>query len=266
MAAGIRNMTRVSFAELAWNWLQSELDNWSCAGKTAQFWWRDDDAIEVSRELEKLVALSDSTRIPLSLAVIPASLKPGLASYLRGRERISVLQHGYAHVSHAATGARKIELGGSRDLDEIVAELEQGFGILTNHFGDSFQTALTPPWNRIDERLPTRLPGIGIVGISTARARRKASPVAGLLQVNTHLDPINWRHAGGFIGVYPAIAILVQHLVSKRFGYRDASEPTGILTHHLVQNDATWRFVADLLHFLSRHPAAVFVGASDIWG
>ncbi len=266
MAAGAGSVTGVSFSEQAWRWLQSELDNWSRIGKTAQFWWRDDDAIEASLELEKLVALSDSAGVPLSLAVIPASLKPGLAFYLRGRERITVLQHGYSHVNHAAAGARKIELGGSRDLDEIVAELEQGFGILSNHFGDTFITALTPPWNRIDERLPARLPGIGIGGISTTRARRKACPVAGLLQVNTHLDPVNWSRFGGFIGVYPAIAILVQHLVSKRFGYRDANEPTGILTHHLVQNDATWRFVADLLHFLSRHPAAAFVSASDIWG
>jgi hypothetical protein len=86
-----------------------------------------------------------------------------------------------------------------------------------------------------------------------------------LLQVNTHLDPVDWRHRRGFIGVYPAIAILVQHLAARRSGYRDNAEPTGILSHHLVQNDAVWRFLDDLLVFLRDHPAVSWVDAPSIW-
>ena len=83
--------------------------------------------------------------------------------------------------------------------------------------------------------------------------------------MNVHLDPINWPRQAGFVGVYPAIAVLVQHLVARRSGYRDAAEPTGILSHHLVQNEATWLFLDNLLGFLSRHPAVRFVDAGDIW-
>ena len=79
------------------------------------------------------------------------------------------------------------------------------------------------------------------------------------------MDPINWRHDGGFLGVYPAIAILVQHLIARRSGYRDIDEPSGILSHHLAQNDATWRFLDDLLQFLNEHPAVGFVAADSIW-
>ena len=33
----------------------------------------------------------------------------------------------------------------------------------------------------------------------------------------------------------------------------------------MVQNDATWRFLDNLLQFLSAHPAADFIDARDIW-
>jgi hypothetical protein len=97
------------------------------------------------------------------------------------------------------------------------------------------------------------------------KARRGACPAPGLLQVNAHLDPIDWRRDGGFLGVYPSLAILVQHLSAKRTGYRDAAEPTGILSHHLVQNEAVWHFLDELLQFLDAHPAVEFIGAEDIW-
>jgi len=83
--------------------------------------------------------------------------------------------------------------------------------------------------------------------------------------VNSHLDPINWRHKGGFVGLYPAIAVLIQHLVARRSGYRDIDEPTGLLSHHLVQNEAVWRFLDDLLALLGAHPAVNWIDAPSIW-
>ena len=230
-----------TFSARAWQWLGRELDAWVIEGHAARFWWRDDDATEPSSALSKLAGLSDSLNIPLALAVIPSLLKPELIDFLRNRALISVLQHGYAHENHAAPGQRKLELGGTRATVKLIADLKQGYQTLEQHFADRFDPVLVPPWNRI------------------------AYPAPGLLQVNTHLDPVNWRHTGGFIGVYPAIAILIQHLIAKRTGYRDRDEPTGILTHHLVQNDAVWRFLEDLLQFLSNHPAVGWLDSTTIW-
>ncbi len=249
----------------AWSWLGRELDRWSDSGRCADFWWRDDDAVEPGAELERLLQLSESRASPLSLAVIPAGLKPQLADWLQDYPRVSVLQHGYSHQSHASPGARKLELGGSRATALLLADLKNGFQVMHQRFGARFTPVLVPPWNRIDERVLTRLADLGFVGISTMRVRRKASPAPGLLQVNTHLDPVNWRHQRGFIGLYPAIAILVQHLAARRSGYRDIAEPTGILSHHLVHNDAVWRFLGDLLDFLRDHPAVNWVDAPTIW-
>ena len=249
----------------AWQWLGRELDAWADEGHTANFWWRDDDATEPSGALDKLAGLSDNLNIPLALAVIPSRLKPELIDFLRNRALISVLQHGYAHENHAAPRQRKLELGGTRTTVKLITDLEKGYLALEQYFAERFDPVLVPPWNRIDSKLLSRLGEIGFTGISTMKVRRQAYPAPGILQVNTHLDPINWRHTGGFIGVYPAIAILIQHLIAKRTGYRDHDEPTGILTHHLVQNDAVWRFLEDLLQFLCNHPAAAWLDSTTIW-
>jgi hypothetical protein len=252
-------------AEQAWRWLGTELDRWAEAGNRAHFWWRDDDAALADARLQRLAALSTKLRIPLSLAVIPARMQADLVELIYGEPALSVLQHGFAHRNHAAPGQRKLELGGTRPEARIIADLEQGRQCLEQSFGDRFLPVLVPPWNRIDGNILSCLPQIGFAGISATKARRRAFPAPALLQVNTHLDPLNWRRGGGFIGVYPAIAILIQHLVAKRSGYRDEDEPSGILSHHLAHNEAAWQFLEDLLQFLSRHPAVNFVDAVAIW-
>ena len=254
-----------TLATRAWQWLGSELDAWAEQDNSANFWWRDDDATEPTQDLARLVNLSETKAVPLALAVIPGKLKPGLQDFLNHRHLISVLQHGYMHDNNAMPGQRKLELGGNRDHNRLMTDLKLGREILRQHFHDRFVPVLVPPWNRIDSALVSRLNDLNFAGISTMKVRRNAYPAADLLQVNTHLDPVNWRHNGGFIGVYPAIAILIQHLQAKRTGYRDAEEPTGILTHHQAQNEAVWRFIEELLQFLSRQPAVSWLDAPAIW-
>ena len=254
-----------TLATEAWQWLDRELDTWADTDQTANFWWRDDDATEPGVALEKLIGLGNNWNIPLALAVIPIGLKPELVDFLRDGSLTCVFQHGFTHENHAAPGQRKLELGGTQTIEKSIADLERGYQILHEHFSARFKPVLVPPWNRIDDKLVAHLPEIGFTGISTMKVCRNAYPAPGLRQVNTHLDPVNWRHQGGFIGVYPAIAILVQHLIAKRLGYRDYNEPTGILTHHLAQNEAVWQFLEDLMQFLSEHPAATWLDASTIW-
>lgn len=249
----------------AWGWLQRELDVWGERELQADFWWRDDDAVAASPQLERLMQIGDRHGVPLSLAVIPASLQQTLPKLLQSHRQISVLQHGYSHQSHARPGHLKLELGGERDPAHTLADLRLGQQVLQDHFGARFTPVLVPPWNRIDPSVVLALPGLGFTGISTMRVRRRASPAPGLLQVNAHLDPVNWRQQRGFIGLYPSIAILVQHLLARRSGYRDFAEPTGILSHHLAQNDAVWHFLDDLFNFLEQHPAACWRSAESIW-
>ena len=252
-------------AEAAWSWLGRELDSWGETGLTAAFWWRDDDATAATPELERLLDIAGSTEVPLALAAIPARLEDGLAARLETCANIDVLQHGFAHLSHARAGALNLELGGARPRDLLLRDLGAGREILQQAFGARFLPVMVPPWNRVDSDVVTDLPAIGLYGLSTMRVRKSAHPAPGLLQVNAHLDPVHWRHERGFIGTWLAIAILVQHLRARRCGYRDADEPTGLLTHHLVQDETVWRFCARLVEFVHAHPAAEWVRADAIW-
>ena len=249
----------------AWSWLHKELDAWGESGMQADFWWRDDDAVASTPQLERLLALGQRHQVPIALAVIPDSLHESLPGTLENHHRVSVLQHGYAHRNHAHPGQRKLELGGDYPLTRARDELGRGRDILRDAFAARFVQVMVPPWNRIDSTVQQLLPEIGFSGISAMRVRREAYPGPGLFRVNAHLDPVHWRHQRGFIGHYPAVAILVQHLLARRTGYRDADEPTGILSHHLAQNDAVWRFLDELAGFIHAHPAATWRGADSIW-
>jgi len=248
-----------------WDILLEELDNWHSTGRQATFWWRDDDATAASTELETLDKLSQDFNLPLSLAVIPAQLQDSLVDYLAQSSHISVLQHGYAHQSHAAPGAKKIEIGGARDSDAIAAELDRGRDILEQAFGAQFIKVLVPPWNRIEPRTYTAISQSGLVGLSSMWARIEAYPAAGLQQVNCHLDPVNWREDRGFIEESKAIEAIQLHLLGRRAGILDGNEPTGILTHHLDQSADVWDFCRRLFLCLNRHPATQWLDAKTIW-
>ena len=254
------------FSTDAWAMLRNELDLWSDSRDSASFWWRDDDAAEETTPLHTLDALSQELEIPVALSVIPARLQGTLPLYLHKRPHFTVLQHGFSHSSYAPKGAKKIEIGGDRSTEAIQSELSTGCVQLTQAFGDQFQAVLVPPWNRIESRTYSALVSAGFSGLSSMWARTAAYPLEGLLQVNTHLDPINWRHDRGFIGEIPALTQIHDHLHARRTGALDRAEPTGILTHHLSQSDEVWTFVRDLMKQLSRHPAVHWLDAGEIWG
>jgi hypothetical protein len=204
-------------------------------------------------------------KIPVSLAVIPAELKSSLPQFTRQRDNIVVIQHGYSHCSYAASGAKKIELGGERSTDEIQTELYAGRKRLDRAFGEQFIPVIAPPWNRIEPRTYPALVAAGFSGLSSMWARKSACPFTGLLQVNTHLDPVNWRRDRGFIGDTDAIEQILRHLSARRLERADIAEPSGILTHHLNQNDKVWEFCGTLYEMLNQHPAVQWLSAREIW-
>ena len=53
--------------------LARELDSWAEAGRVARFWWRDDDAIEPTPALSRLLDLGDTHGIEVAVAVVPAT-------------------------------------------------------------------------------------------------------------------------------------------------------------------------------------------------
>ncbi|WP_282604799.1 polysaccharide deacetylase family protein [Pelagibius sp. Alg239-R121] len=257
-----------------WDGLRQELGAWQQAGLNATFWWRDDDAVAPSAALERLLALSLKHSAGLALAVIPEQCETALAKYLAdwtGAEtaEISVLQHGIAHRNTAPEGEKKTELSAAASIEETIEQLTAGRHRLQTLFGERMLPVLVPPWNRITPELVPRLRDGGFTGLSTYKARKQTFPAPGLLQVNTHADLLRWKPERGFLGETEALALLCDHLHARRaaFARTDSAhcslEATGILTHHLVHDSASWDFLDKLLEFLSLHPATKLLAPSE---
>jgi len=244
-----------------------ELDAWGNASRVATLWWRDDDAAEDTYALRRLLALAEAHAAPVALAAIPAQVKPSLTDALRSTRFAAILQHGFAHINHAprGEGAGAWELGAHRPKAQILDELQRGKDILAAQFGPRFVPAVTPPWNRIDAGLFTELSRVGFIGVSAFGARAAKHPVEGFIQANCHIDIVKWKRDRQFIGTARAVADIVAHLAARREARSDPDEPTGILTHHLVLDDAAWEFFDALTQKLNAHSAARWLTAADIF-
>ncbi|MBC8158021.1 MAG: polysaccharide deacetylase family protein [Alphaproteobacteria bacterium] len=247
-----------------WQELDRELEEWRRVGREATLWWRDDDATEPSPMLDRLTGLSETYAVPVALAVVPAEIKPSLFTRLAAAENCTVVQHGYGHTNNAPDGEKKAEFGPHRNQDEMLGELTEGAKMMQGF--DRAYPALTPPWNRIDLSLFDALADLGFCAVSTFGPRKTACPAHGIRQVNTHVDPVSWHGGRAFAGEETALAQLCGHLAARRNGTVDADEPTGLLTHHLICDDAGWDFIEALFTRTINHPAASWLNTKEAFG
>ncbi len=253
---------------MKWPDLMAEFDCWEAAGKVATLWWRDDDAVIPTARLGCLLSIASG--VPLSLAVIPADaqqeLAQWLAQYLQSAPKasVAVFQHGWRHRNHSGVG-KKSEFPGERPRPEVAYELAAGRARLTDLFGTRAQPVLVPPWNRFDGSLFSLLAGAGLSGISRAGPRSAAPRAPGVIEVNIHVDLVDWKGSRGFVGEDAALGGLVQHLRARRLCAVCADEPTGILTHHLIQDGATDAFLDRLTAVSLAHTAVLWLDAGEIF-
>ncbi|WP_171235395.1 polysaccharide deacetylase family protein [Ruegeria sp. HKCCA6837] len=242
-----------------WHPLDTELDLWRVSGLSFPLWWRDDDAIAPTPQLDRLADLSSQLDVPLHLAVIPNGATPALAEYIADRPSLIPVVHGWAHVNHAPEGEKKAEFQLHRPLDQMVDDAKAGMARLGDLFGDDMRPMFVPPWNRIAPEIAAQLPDLGFRILSTATPRKTPFPAPGLEQINTHLDPIDWRGTRSLINPDILIKQTVDLLRDRREGRADNAEPFGILTHHLVHDQDIWTFTEALLRKLLNGPATVWV-------
>lgn len=246
----------------AWQSLGSELARWRDVGRTADFWWRDDDAGAASPALERLLSLARESSVPLALAVIPANSDAALLAGLD--PGVTVLQHGTDHVNRAAAGEKKTEFPAAEPVSAAIARLSPSFSALRARAGKRFLPVLAPPWNRLPAQLVPRLRSIGYSGFSQYGARRAAEPSPGLKQVNTHVDLIAWKAGRAFVGEDEALGLAVRHLEARRSGAEDPAEPTGLLTHHACHDEAAWSFLVRMFAF-TREAGALWRKAAELF-
>ena len=235
-----------------WPDLAAELDRWGEAGRVAALWWRDDDAVAATPELARLLRLAGPA--PVALAVIPALAGPDLAEALCGAPAIAVLQHGWRHANHARSG-KKSEYPQDRPAAAVAAEMASGRARLNQLFGRRALPVLVPPWNRFAPELLSALGEVGMAALSTMAGQRPHHLPAGIAALDVHVDLVDWRGDRGFVGTGAALGRLAGWLRAQRLGMV-GDAPIGILTHHLVMDDATAAFLDCLVALVGNHAGA----------
>ncbi|NKB79419.1 polysaccharide deacetylase family protein [Ochrobactrum daejeonense] len=235
------------------------MERWAHNGRVARFWLRDDDAVDPTPALDRLINLSDRYRVPVALAVIPESTGQELALHLSGKNLVTVAVHGWSHESHAAPGRKKQELGPERPLATVLRQLETGLSKLETLYGRQLSPVLVPPWNRIDQDIRVELRKSGFRALSvfgTAKTEPGEIPC-----INTHVDLMDWHGTRGCRPHGDLVADIVTQM-KQRFDNDD--EPIGILAHHLVHDDAAWAFLNALFEITTTKPGIAWKNLPDL--
>lgn len=231
--------------------LIAHLDWFTERGLTARFWWRDDDAVEPTPALDRLLGIANTYKVEVGLAVIPKLATKELAQRLRGEPHAKVLQHGWRHKNFQRKdfGEKAAEFGSGRDPAEAIEELRQGKARLEALFADAFVPALVPPWNRMTPEIARGAKAIGLTGLSGFNWFH--APDRHRLQ--THIDMIKWKKGRRFIG-WPAATMRFDLQMTRR--RNSPAEPIGILSHHLAMDDGSFWFLEEVLAIAAAHPGA----------
>ncbi|MBZ6076309.1 glycosyltransferase [Microvirga puerhi] len=251
-------------ARLDWSPLSDALHRARDRGCPIRFWWRDDDAVARTPQLDRLLALAGRYQAGLGIACVPAGLEPSLAKSLRGAEGAFALVHGSSHANHAPHGEKKAEFGAHRPVTEMAKEVAEGLGRSAAMLGDRLLPVFVPPWNRITPTLVENLPQAGYRAISIFKDRTTARTAEGLAIVNTHVDPIDWHGSRSLSDPLGLIRNLTDAVERRVSGAADPEEPIGFLTHHLVHDEKVWTFCENLLVYLSRNNES-FVAIDELF-
>lgn len=200
-----------------------------------QFWWRDDDAEVSSPALDRLLALSTDTGVPVGLAVIPGHLEQSLATHLSAANDVDVLVHGWIHKNHAPKGDPASEYPLSRHIDDVRGELAHSLAVLHEAFPQKTLPVFVPPWNRLPAEFEDLLVECGYVGLSGASGNSLQNPgTASLRRAHCDLNIVVKPGAGCGADIRGAAFVAK----SIRAGERG---PFGVVTHHRLFDDATWK-------------------------
>jgi hypothetical protein len=238
--------------------VEEELDAWTHSHRTAALWWRDDDAVESTPALDRLLGISADLGVSVALAVIPAEVDESLARAIRGRE-VAILQHGWDHTDHAPVGDYKAELAAGRDPVEVRQQLARGWDRLVPLFEDRLLPVLVPPFNQMAPELAEVVSAayqfVSIVSDFDALRVRS---------VNVHCEIVDSKTGAAASEEIVALQ-LATALKLRRYHLVNARRPIGILTHHLVHTIAEWSLLTSLLTRLRAHKAVSFPPLTEIF-
>ncbi|MGB7286224.1 MAG: hypothetical protein WBC71_04760 [Salaquimonas sp.] len=241
--------------------IHNELSLWKDAGQKVRIWWRDDDAIKVTPELEQLEELAEIYEMPMLLAVIPALVDPRLGDFVSHQVMMQAAVHGYAHQDHSTIGQKKTELTASyplRSVGHVFDELRESRSIIKELFGEPASQLIVPPWNRVDKEISEKLGEVGFKLLSGFTFKRLSNTIP---QLNCQLDLMHWkpeRQGKTEQEVFTELQKCLYEAREKNFA------PIGILSHHLVHDKEAWKSTRALMAFIQSNNIFVAFSAHDL--
>jgi hypothetical protein len=222
-----------------WRPVVEALESWHAADLRAPLWLRDDDSVEPTPALERLIDLTAEHDIPLALAVVPANAGKALAHALRAAGHVTPIVHGWAHRNYAPKGEKKQEFGLHRPIEAMRQDLSLALSKVRELFPFQLAPMFVPPWNRIAPELIPILRELDYTALSTfgaTSAENRASP-----EINTHVDIIDFRGTRRC----REHGVLAQEIaVALSYSFQHGRCAVGILSHHLVHDEAAFEFLA----------------------
>jgi hypothetical protein len=231
-----------------WRPAGAALAEWDRSGQSPQFWLRDDDATQPSAALEQLLKLTRNFEVPIAVAIIPAATGKDLAACLASHAHVVPIVHGWAHRNHAGAGEKKQEFGPHRPLETMREELSKALRKMKSLYPGRVVPMFVPPWNRIDPEVADCLGEAGYSALSRFGPVPDGPVGGGIAEINTHLDIMDWQGSRGCRDHETLVGLLAEALSQSLAGKK---YPIGILTHHLVHDDAAWSFLEQLF-FVTR--------------
>lgn len=227
--------------------LRAALDRAADEGRSVAFWWRDDDAVDVTPPLIRLCAIARSTGARVALAAIPDGATDALLAYCQS-VGLTLWQHGAAHRNHETTG-KAAELGHARSVGAIVAEC---VAVRARLASPAFSPVMVPPWNRMRADLLEPLARAGYHAVSMFGGSPAAEPLA---RLDAHIDPVDWRGDRSLVD-----AAALKEMVDRALAQ---AGPVGLLTHHLQHTSPVDAFVEAFAAIVHAHRAAFWVDPDE---
>ena len=244
-----------------WSELQGVLSHLAGAGQQAKFWLRDDDAISDTPALHQLGDWADQNGTEILLALVPSAADETLQQLIDTTPQFIGAVHGWAHKNHAQAPEKKQELGAHRPLDMVGSELAAALERTKALCGPRALPVLVPPWNRVSPDVVQLLPELGFCGLSTFSDAFTLPARAGLVVQNSHVDIIDWRGTrGGRVH-----GDLVEEVIAAIALRAPEDQPIGILSHHLVHDEAAWSFLDKLGQIVQMHPGAAWTSPAAVF-
>lgn len=119
--------------------------------------FRDDDVAGLTKNLERLLDIFISAKVPIHLSIIPNRLTKECKDFLiskiiKYKDLVEIGQHGFDHKDHSGykNKWKRYEFGPRRSYLQQRKDIHKGKIILENYFKKRINV-FTPPWHRYDE-------------------------------------------------------------------------------------------------------------------